>query len=857
MGKCVRFGIAASAFILSTTISVYGHEDEGPETPAPVAANASLSELCDKFLAENHERGIAAASELDPTLVLLDGVFPLTDFVTPDASGKTLAQKHPTVILNAAQRLLALINSQGVRPMNDPNTGEENAIRRYSLFSDGLEVANGKRIIGQHVPIDHFVGQIKLLAEGYRSGLKVATLVGGPGTGKSEVIEIFRAALKNLSLNDPRFYFLSYRWKNLAAVPALRDRFQREDGSSIVYDCPIHDSPFVTLPEVFKSAVLREAGPEARRFSGYNPSPKKKMCPHCQKIANEIAKHAAVGLGKSVGQLTPAELFAALNSHVEVYRYQMGTDSTAPIIDPRRRDVDLPSLFASKNPAIAFANGESDPFAYNLNGRIFAANGGPVLLEELLKNSADLLDALLTAIQARRFSIDGSQEVEFDVVFIGATNRDDVREVSARTKDHKSPIIDRLQLLGMEWSTKPQDIQAIATYEAQQFQMRPLGNDAAPWVPVNLHLHELFPEPTSPFRRALGPDGRYDLRIDTPSDDGVPTVHVGPHALSYMSRVAALSRMVLKPDAIRDLMKRFGTEGSDVPAPLYIDPVDRLRVLEGTPDVRPAQLVEFWRISTLLDEGHFGIGARDVSGWFGRSAQEAQRTGRGGCITPGSIKRVLEQMLLKGTIGKDAAERAEITEHALTVANRMLVKEWKRDLMSGLGQAVSGDEINTMYDEVIEEVIQLHHNSGATTYQRAGGRPKPINMARLEVIKTLYQQETGRKFNLAEVALFVLEQQRVAAEAGAQGNVRREPSLMTVLSDYVANAQLAAMETTLNRLVSIVGGTAPNVTDAERTNADTLMREMRLRYGYCPVCLREAAEILRSAPAGAPQNHNH
>lgn len=810
---------------------------------------ASAPFSCDAYLQKFNPAYQPEAQMVDHSIEAVRETHSLLDLIRPDANGETLATKHPFIVMSAAQRLLAIVEGAGSEAIPDPRTGEGTVIR-YNLFSSGSEVTGGRRVIGQYHAIEQLVAHLRAAADGHRSGRLVPLLVGGPGSGKSEFIEIFREGLQHQTLHNSQNFAYTYGFVGLEKIPSLRADFPEDDtGVSPEYRCPHNDSPLVPFPEVFQNAIVNQASAAVGHLIKRAPSPKRKMCLHCQHIHDQILAHYFRDRTP-----TPAEVVEVLNKHIVVHRLVMGTPGTAPIIDNPGNDVDLGTFFAKVNPSIAFGAGRgiSYPLSQMINGQIPSANGGPVLLEEFLKwNPKKALEPMLTAIQGHRFSIFGSGELNFDVYFMAATNTDDVAKIAALTEAHKSPILDRMVPIFMNWTIRPHEIGEILAYEQPTLEMRALNQSGAPVELVRGHgnLSVLFPRPESPLVEAQGPDGRFDLSVRNGAGEHETHTHISPQAYMYIARVVALSRMKLDRKTLAEYNKEFGTARPDVAAPIFTSEEARLNMLEGRGQLDSSALQEFWRYSDNVGEGTFGISARDASKWLAAAVSEAQKPGNDGCVTLTLVRETLNRLMTgkEPVIGANKAERAHISRLAGIVSAQISIPEVARDMFLAFAES-DGDTIKQTYDQVVSDLLALNANSQETHHISPETRRRvQINHGRLERIKFWYQTVSGgQQLAINEIAMFKLNQDRAGSNASGREQVRH-PVLLKAVARYEAENSARHYETRLERIVEILAGTK-DPTAQEKALADSTMSYLREKKGYCPVCASQAVHLLRVQP---------
>ncbi len=753
---------------------------------------------------------------------------PFLNLVLPDAS-LNLLSRSPMNTMSAAQRILAIIKSYGFNDV--PNPAGMGSIRRYNLFSNGLKDAKGKylRIVGHEQAIEAVVSQLETMARGEPT--YPVLLVGVPGTGKTMFMEVLREALLQRTTSDTQFATHTYAWQGLDKIPSLNEYTQEGER------CPIHDSPFVLLPQPFQAAVLEKlVGDPVQKLVGVKPQPKKEMCPRCAHIQKEIVRHYSRETGRA---LTAAEIVEKLNDHVVVKRLVLGGLGTSPIIPRQADDADIGGLFMAKDP-FALSLGPDHPFYYRINGAISGGNGSALFLDEALKQPKQLLDLLLTLIQGSRVKIGGAPELPLDTVIMIGTNTADLVEHLAQNP--QSPLVDRVKRTPMNHPIAPDKIIEITAVSLPGLSMKPLRSavDTKP-VLVNEAPGQLF----STVGKFEAPDKRYFLQVG----EGEDRVHISPEALSFLSQVVALSRMSFDPEAAK---KAAGVKpGENWPlleAPIFRDPILRLKAIMGLTPITPSQAMELAKLSQLLDEGTFGISARKVDDWLKDAIAEARKKENGNCVTPLLLKQVLDKMILEKAFGSDPQQLVTIARIARIIADHFTVPALKNALYEAL--ALSKDNtLEQVYEEIIDEMIALSTDLQATHYRNeVTGQNVSIKRARLAEIEGIYVRETGRPLAFTEIAQFHLGRRRFqdGASSGATSSVRHE-NLMSAIVRWHVSKQAELFGTTFGKVLKI-GTQQAQATADERELFSGFMRTLQDSRGFCPVCAAKAMEMISEDP---------
>ena len=609
----------------------------------------------------------------------------LMDLLSIDPA-TNLAVKSPFIVMNAAQRMLALIFSQGKKSIKVGLSQE--TYDYYPFFSDGLPVTDGRRVVGNEAVIATFVNNLQQQADGDRSAVSIPLLVGSHGTGKSELLTILAAGEKNLTNGIAGEYaHYTFSWKGLEQIPSLLPTLSPMvvDGKKIYteLDAPMADSPFTLLPAEVQKLVLTETSSKVQSIlKGMEPSPVLRPDPASQFIRNEILTYYTLKKGHS---LSPSEIVQILNNHVVVKRRLGGR---MPIINAQPKDLDIPGLFFASNPALRFTYGPSHPMSWFYNGKFLTSHGNVVLLDEVLRNSQEFLDILLSAFESRVLSMGGSPDVPYDSVIIAATNSANLDEKMAKETGHAA--VNRFLPLRMPWPVDPQQIASLLllqkTSRLYQEKLILEDGDVPSIVKANV-LDDLLPRRTSGLVSKT-PDYRYKVYFGK----GPDRVEIAPHTIMFMAEILGASRMSI--DAT-EAAKIFN--GKIVTSNLFRNPIDRLRLWEGQlTSVPHSEIRELEILTRLLHEGEKGISSRDAGRWFSLALAAARTPQYGFTLTPSLAMKTLREMLSenpKGTIvTKNHKERLGWLSIADEVRDQLLIPRIEADISRSLanGEVVFG-----------------------------------------------------------------------------------------------------------------------------------------------------------------------
>lgn len=835
-----------SQFIISQKLKLVGGL-----TPVLMAGILSLAPMAhasqrsgDGPIDFNDCAGLLTVGGVANESLVLAGSHSFLDLIATDPA-QNLAVKYPAIVMNAAQRVVSWMGINGpdarlhVRRALDLEYGSRE-VNVYPLFSDGLPETSGVRIVGQHAAIQVLVDYVTAQARGDTSNSKIPLFIGPPGTGKSALIKALLNAANHATRQNGPTAMWTVTWKNLGSIDALRPFFlqsEAADGTAQMrdYRCPINDSPFTLLPEELQTPVLNLARERVRDLIGVEPSPQNKPCPHCEFIRHKILEQYMAQHG--VTSLSPTQIVQVLSRHLRVDPFVIGAFGDRPVLDALGRDVDWAQLFGAPNPMVRAMEGPGHPLATFLNGAVLRWNGAVGLIDEYWRNISELRDVFLGIIQDRQVSRSGPT-VPLDVVVFGASNNESVRQAMENSASRAQ--LDRMRLVPLPLLKTPHPVAetALMMKYPRGLRQRRLSTDAdselAPLTRAN--LREIFPTPTSgaPF---LGPDGRFALYIET---DGNRQVHLSPHTLMYMADLVTATRLSTNAAAAAKL----NPTSKIVHSPIFANLMMRLEVLHRTATINDAERAELDALSTMLEEGQFGISARDFAEtWLPAVVAEAQRPENNGCVTPIVAKNVLKRLLNDGVIATpDNTTRLRWLTMSEAIMTHFVVPGLASDVQSGV--AGSGGQADALYDEVFQELLALADNDTATMYTPAqGASPRPINRDRLGEIRRLYQLAERRDLDAQSILIFNARNHMRSTEQV------RDPGLLRAVVAWSANrvADLVPYDQLLTY------GLNQNGTADTGSRYSALSNHMQRRLGYCPHCMSAALGLVHQREAGQRQ----
>jgi predicted Ser/Thr protein kinase len=798
---------------------------------------------------ENHENGKICSELLIPISTtgtqksFVSDEHQLVEYLYQDTN-KNLAISSPLDLMNAYQVAASLIRYGKAHRIPNPEYGGGN-VNHYTVFSDGIPEAGGKKIIEQYDAIQALVDYIYAGARGDGSAKKMLTYKGPAGTGKTEFLLILGKVLENLTANNPEYVMHTYEWKNLREIPELYPILNlQSDGANGQFEhpfrCPLNHSPFVLLPEQYQNEVLKMAGDHATKLAGANASPNRKPCPQCHKIRESLLKHAMKKLNKD--HLTTEEIVTTLNSYTNVVRYIPGKDGTMAKMNAEGKDVDYQGLFMAPNPFLMTTFGAGHPFSYFYNGKVLRGERGFLMTDEFYRNVPELRDTFLEITENRQVTRGGSPVISIDTVMIAASNNESIDE--AKEKGGTKAQLDRSRLVPMNWPVSPRAIEQTMLWmkNPENILQRKLGradlgtSEADVEVPLSpANLNEIFPlaETGKPL---LGPDHRYAIYVSNGS--GSDPVHISPHTLVFMANTVSGSRMVTNPEKALK-MGNYKV----IHSAAFLDVITRIKVLNKSLSITTAESKELQELSRLLEEGTQGISSRDAANtWLTQAIAEAQKPENGNCVTPQIAKRVFVRLLEDGAIqyGKDNNIRLNWIKINEAVAQHFLIPSLQQDVYTSVSAGFGA--INGVYDEVFQEMLTLQNDPEAREYQAASGEYRAINMDRMNEIRAVYRETNRRELAIGEIINFQFM-------TGIKPGETRHEGLLGAITTYMAKrtTDLISFDD-IERLGASGEGSADT-----RAKFIDVSRVMRKELGYCERCMRAAMSLAKQSTIGKKQ----
>lgn len=722
---------------------------------------------------------------------------------------QNLAYQHPSIIMKAAQRLKHLTMLRAHRKTFDSSYRVRPRLI-FPVFSEFIPEVGGKGIVGQYDVIEEVVEYIDGIAEGRRSS-HIPQLTGGAGTGKTEFLTVMDRLDAILSSTNPDFYRYTYRFKNLNKIEALRYL------PATFMTLPA--SPYILLPQSYRRAVVKLAGPRVRDAIGIDAIPYEIRDKQTQYILDQIYKQKM--LENNVTEPTDLQLLTWLNEHVDVIRNYIDPNSPPALIRYQGANPKDHNLFFSQNPILS-AVYQGTPLEYTYSGEVLRAYGRAGMLDEFWRQIGELRNTFLEVAQNNVVANSGVSEM-LDAVWFIAANDESVSK--ARAEDAADAQVDRARFIAQRQPLHPHLTAKTALYTigADNFEQKNLATIASDGSLNDgfepLVLDQVYPNGDQ--RGHLEPaDGRYAIRYASKSTR--PHVLIAPHSLMFIGLFAGATRLVTDLSAIRKELPTLSLLSMN--QQFLTNAKLRLDTILGEAKPNNSVLVDLRSVERALKEGATGITARTVEEWLNRGLTAAAKTT--GTLTPWILDGVFKDMVENPDVAKipRTQSKAQWYQLAKLVKYQMLLPRMRDDVLRILGAETGSAE--QIYDEIRSEIDVIQNNANADSWTDLNGRTTPINRPRLAEIQQVYGEVNGGPFVLNELPRF-------HSSPSLDRNARFEP-LMKAINAWVFAKELS--DALLAQYDNYFAGKA--VTPEIRRRGDSA-RSSLARFGYDEQAFRD------------------
>jgi len=349
-----------------------------------------------------------------------------------------IALNHPLTAESSHQRLYRSIITHGTEKTSW--LGKETI--RYKAFDDPIE--NGKdAIFGLEFSLEKFVTSLRAAAERRGQERRFFLFHGPVGSSKSTLTRLLKKLLSSFTKTaDGQIY--SFSW---VVKPDDIEGHQIlgliDEASGHKASCPIHEDPFMILPEDVRKKVETALNESVKKLhsdkNGDFPEDKRiefegEACPFCRQVFSQL-------LAREKGNWK-----AVLEKHVEAKRIVFSEEDRVGIGSFRPKDEknqDSTELSGDINyRKIAQIGSESDPRAFNFDGEFQVAHRGMIYMEEQLKLEKAFQYDLLGLTQEHEVKPKRCRHMHIDTVIIGSTNNPEFEKL--RDDNTMEAFLDRM-----------------------------------------------------------------------------------------------------------------------------------------------------------------------------------------------------------------------------------------------------------------------------------------------------------------------------------------------------------------------------------------------------------------------------
>ncbi|MAF90543.1 MAG: hypothetical protein CL674_04655 [Bdellovibrionaceae bacterium] len=701
---------------------------------------------------------------IDDKLLARAEVWTLQDLVSPE---KNMMAESPFLGMNAAQRILAIVNNAGFIEKDLYGSGKT----FVSNFFHTPSKWNGYKMVGgQEAGTSMFVSQLK---RAVADDANVISFVGPHGSGKSAILSVITGGLKAATeFGGKKFAYYTFSWKNLDKIEALRSGLKKLDGKYVgTLENGLNENPLVLLPKNYQKAMLDgEVKEVVRDMVGTDPNPFLETSPLTEKIREEILAQELIEKGK---ELSAENIIAALNEYVDVKRVVL---KDTAMLDAQGKDWNPDQLFIKQNIVKSMSLSTDNPMLYEY-GIVARASGTALFLDEVLRNEKDLQNKWLTLFQDRYIQNGSSMKVPLDMLILTATNTANIREI--KQDETGDAALDRYQNIPFNYDTKPNVIaQTLAYMKGGELFAEKIGEESTG------ELVRVFPNSSeksesllnklwvSPEigQKAVVPHGRYRLWIG----NGKDRISIAPHVWELISDVVAASRMYTKVNEA----KNAGLAGDVLKETVYTEPIQRIRYFNGDVTFGRGIHDELFSVTQKMGEGEAGIPTRQATRWINTALYIASKPGFNNTLDVTALRMALDQMANDNRDNIPANLYHQIVGYFDGLLKVVYIPKFRKDFES----AVIADPAHEKrtYQTFLKMAKAME--AGESTYKDASNEVMPVNENFVRKVKKAFLTYEGEEFTLDFIASYALEGM-ITGERSAE----EHPGLMAAVRHYLSS----------------------------------------------------------------------
>lgn len=701
--------------------------------------------------------------------------------------------ENPFWMADASSLYLAMLKKSGKMLVKDPLSTSEPFYIWKGVHNGGME-SSGLRVVGQFKAVSQTVAAIE-------SGL-FPLLLGGSGTGKSEISKVMQQIGSYRAKHDESFKLYKYQWKNLEAIPKLRkerivrvEKDELPDGTRVntyVYRETREESPVTLLPESIRDRLYEISSAKIEEVSGRQTFQEPERSKQNDYIYKAILAHHIDDIK------TDDDIVKIIDNYVDVKRF-------APshiVLDNQPDEVNWATILGDIDPMSSLKLSQSHPFYYQETGKMVQGHLGSIFLDEILRNKPSFLHGMLGVINDGEVNQAGYQ-VKFDSVLLAATNNESLAEVEK--KGNLGAFIDRSARISYQADLRPYVVantllytgtrmdKGLKIYE-RKLELDEYGSNPNEFVHSNINnLFPILPEEEGGYLPLQEAAGNYAVRFG----HGDSAVDVYPHLIEAYAAFVAMTRYEISPETIGKVSadEKFGVAGHQI----VRNPVFRSQFMMGKKKDFPYEfMAELELLSGRLDEGDAGISAREAWIVFSKMLTIARKPANKNVLTKEIMYSVLKEELGKGSQNRPFKKNSdkEITmkwQRLLDMYfNDVLVSEIRKDILSAIGGGVV-DNVNKIYSDIVLEIIAITKSptNRANKFKDGKGQSLSIDFERLEKIQEIMNRSGSHPLVFERVAE-QHQRMQINEDTGEFITSAHYQPLMEAINVYYANKAVEA-----------------------------------------------------------------
>lgn len=673
-----------------------------------------------------------------------------------------------------------------------PSVGR--TVPRWRVF-DAEEAGGEGAVVGQEEAQAAFVEIVESAAREGRID-RMIVLHGPNGSGKSSLIELLLGGLESYS-HTPEGAIYALRWIFPKSPPEsaglgfggpARREDDRESYALLGPDdvagrivCELRCNPLWVVPDSERAALVEEALSRRadRRTESFRRFLLGNLCPKCKSIYEGLLAANQGDWRRVVRHVQVERVYVSR-------RFRIGAVVTQPQGTP---DAHIVQISGGGIGAGLPAFLQSTPL-YEVVGDLPDANRGLLEFSDFLKRNLEASKYLLQTTE-RGFVTVGTLLVELDVVFLATVNE---RHLEAFRQVHEFP----------------------------SFQGR-------------MHFVRV------PYLRELTKEERVYERICREMARGG---HVAPHLPRTLAFFAVLTRLERPQrdhyegrarNLVHDLTPRekawLYAEGR-IPDRLDADDARELRRL--LPQIRDEFDVE------SRYEGRVGASVRDLRAALLKASVRLD----GACLRPSVIVDALAELIRQKETYRFLQVEADGEYHDAEALLRATTDElggWIVHDVQEAMEVVAHSEYDRRFDLYFQHLVA--HVRGEGVRDAATGRSSPPDEQLLESVERLLPVHGQTAHFRASLV------SRIGAWAVDHPNERpldfRKvfPDLYRAMTRAFFDERRAAVTRVQRHLLLWGSPDFQSLPDADRRRAEITLEGLRSRFGYCPVCARDAVDL--------------